>query len=79
MYLPQQHEAVTTSALAQVLLTSPGASDPSSRRRSLMAFDGALFFLATPGGLGCLTSCVSVCSQNEGLVVQPHWEAGFSS
>lgn len=51
MYLPQQHEAVTTSALAQVLPTSPGASDPSSRRRSLMAFDGAgaLFFLATPG------------------------------
>lgn len=49
MYLPQQHEAVTTSALAQVFPTSPGASDPSSRRRSLMAFDGALFFLATPG------------------------------
>lgn len=35
--------------------------------------------LCHPRGLGCLTSCISVYSENEGLVVQPHWEAGFPS
>lgn len=79
----QQHKAVTTSALAQMLPTLSEVSDASSRCRSLAYWVFGIRRCSVlpchPRGLGCLTSCVSVCSQNEGPIVQPHWEAGFLS